>query len=102
MYSNKMIKAMKLLRQYYQDQLDGKEPKEMVTCVLCLACGGDCSICPWMVETGKSCSHTSKHSLGMLRTGKPYWNCKMYIPKQTITKWRKRRIKELTKWIGES
>jgi len=86
------VKAMKVLLEHYQKQLNG-EYSELIGCPLCRA-NKICDNCVWVIESGKDCSKT-KYQDGavLLRNGDER------IPKQTLTKWHKRRIKELTNWI---
>ena len=96
-----MIKAMKQLRRHYILQFGGFKT-EMTRCILCevvettAASLSLCSKCPWVIETGNICTGAqSKWGISSLRRGIDG------IPKQTKTKWQKRRIKELGEWIGE-
>jgi len=96
-YSKEMRTAMERLLQHYEKQLRG-ELSILSTCPLCSASKGEsCSDCWWVINTGKGCYATSsKWSPNILRTGAEF------IPKQTLTKWRKRRIKELRATLGRS
>ena len=100
-YPKPVRDAMKVLRQHYQDQLDGKD-SYLDECPVCPAVSYEeigqprCYRCPWFLETGGSCREASEvWATVKLRNGRAY------IPKQTKTKWRKRRIRELTEWINK-
>lgn len=85
---------MENLRRHYQLQLYGID-SELSKCPLCETSGEGCKDCPWIEETGETCIGTMKWDVVDLERGNPD------IPKQTLTKWRKRRIKEITEWIGK-
>ena len=94
-----MLMSMEKLLTQYQKQRAG-ENSLLQFCPLCHSDGHpifDCINCPWVIETGKKCDCVSrKYSIAALRWGV---GTSSDIPKQTLTKWRKRRIKELTEWL---
>ena len=117
-YSLPMLEAIKELRKYYQDLLDGKKVF-MFSCVLCKATmeGGtdiiyNCNKCPWVIETELQCFSQPKnifykYTLLALRTGidsdsNPSPSVLKTPPEEILEKWRKKRIEELDKLIEEN
>jgi len=99
-YSKEIRKAMRQLLKHYE-KLERGEGSYLAICPLCKAVKKElfndnyvCDNCPWVIETGKQCfKHSHIHPVDYLRDNYEY------IPKQTLTKWRRRRIKELKEWL---
>ena len=99
-YSKEIRKAMRQLLKHYE-KLEHGEVSCLGMCPLCEAVKKEindaiyvCDNCPWIIETGKQCfKHSRIHPVDYLRDN---YEC---IPKQTLTKWRRRRIRELKEWL---
>lgn len=102
-YPPVMQLAMEKLLRHYEAQLNGIE-SVLDVCPLCEAAQQlkpdwlSCDACSWVRETGKKCINSLPK--GSHYTVSGFRNGASDIPKQTLTKWRKRRVKELKEWLG--
>jgi len=103
-YRGKTRKAIQTLLTHYEKLLN-LEKSFMGRCVLCEATKDecyvvDCTVCPWVIETNKTCYESTKNQCGILRNKRYSSNSfASPYPQQTYTKWYKRRVLELKEWL---